>query len=277
MRLTSTQAAQLARLATGASLPRSQITRGVLAALQKGHAVRLERSGAGYLVRGIPERLADFARSEWGIHDLARLAEAIPENRSRASMAEIASDSKALPNGPLQGLFLRNFASVSLRDQSLSATPAGSSVFITPSELPHLKIKASALIGIENSACLLQFERCRARFPELPEDFVLVLRWSWGSAWQNWLRGWEGSFLYFPDYDPAGLRIFEYEVLRHQPKAQILIPADLESLLRTRGNHQLFTTQERLLPPPGSNAQIDAVAEVLRRTRRALEQEHLLY
>jgi hypothetical protein len=277
MRLTPAQASQLAHLAAGASLPRSQIPRGILTTLQRGHAVRLERSGAGYLVRGIPERLADFAQSEWGIRDLKCHAAATPDNRGRAMMAEIVGDSKALPNKPLQGIFLRCLGNVSLHGQALPSTPVGCSVFITPAGLPHLEIEASAIVGIENPACLFHFEKCRSHFPDLPGSIVLVLRWSWGAAWKDWLREWKSEFYYFPDYDPAGLRIFEYEVLGNYPKASLLIPSNLESLLRQRGHQKLFVTQERLLPMAHAHRQIDLVANLLRKTRRGLEQEHLLY
>lgn len=192
-------------------------------------------------------------------------------------MAEIASNSKALPNNPLKGIFLRNFGNARLHDQPLPFTPIGCSVFVTPSALPSLKIGSSAIVGIENPACLLEFEKSQSHFPELQKSLVLVLRWCWGTAWNDWLSQWEGDLFYFPDYDPAGLRIFEHEVLDKNPKASLLIPPNLEFLLRQRGQRELFVIQERFLPVSHTHPQINFVADLLRKTRRGLEQEHLLY
>lgn len=136
---------------------------------------------------------------------------------------------------------------------------------------------ASAIVGIENPACLLEFEKSQSHFPELQKSLVLVLRWCWGTAWNDWLSQWEGNLFYFPDYDPAGLRIFEHEVLDKNPKASLLIPPNLEFLLRQRGQREIFLIQERFLPVSHTHPQINFVADLLRKTRRGLEQEHLLY
>ena len=49
-------------------------------------------------------------------------------------------------------------------------------------------------------------------------DYALVLRWHWvvlGGSGSTF----EGQLLYFPDYDPASLRIFATEVFSHRPSA----------------------------------------------------------
>ncbi len=277
MRLSPAQAAKLARLAKGESLPKSQIPKSVLLQLQEGQAVRLEKSGSSYLVRGIPRKLDSFVEHRWGISDLAQFGEATPENRSRAVLTHIAGDSKALPTSPLNGVFIRSFGRCYLRDQLLSATPQGSAVLITLSELPHLRIETPYLISVENVECLWKFDKALKYFPELAGlEFALVLRWHWGTQWQRWLKQWEGQFFHFPDYDPAGLRIFVTEVLRHRKDAHLLIPKDFDAMLQHHGTRDLYLKQENLLPVDCDHIQVRRLCETLRQTRKGLEQEELL-
>lgn len=91
------------------------------------------------------------------------------------------------------------------------------------------------------------------------------------------MRSWAGNLFYFPDYDPAGLKIFDYEILDKNPRSALLVPSNLELLLRQRGQREIFIRQERLLPISHAHRQIESVAKLLRRTRSGLAQEHLLY
>jgi hypothetical protein len=277
MRLSRAQAAKLARLAVGESVGKSQIPKALLVPLQEAHAVRLEKSGSSYVVRGIPGKLASFVEHQWGIRDLVQFAEATPKNRSRAMLTNIAGDSKALPTSPFDGVFIRSFGGCYLRNQQLGVTPPGSATFVTLSELAHLRIETPCLIGVENVECLWKFEKARKHFPELDGvGFTLILRWRWGAAWQLWLRKWKGEFLHFPDYDPSGLNIFVAEVLSHRNDAHLLVPTDFDGILQNRGNRDLYLKQEKALPLESDHAQVVKLCGTLRRTRKALEQEELL-
>jgi hypothetical protein len=278
MRLTPAQASQLAHLAQGGSLPKSRLTKTLLRPLQEAGAVRLEKSGSGDLVRGLPGKVEPFAELQWGVRDLQSLAQAGPENRSRESLAQIAGDSKALPNRPLAGIFIRSFGNCYLRGQPLASTPHGSAIFISPAQLAGLEIRAATLIAIENPACLLSFEKALPHFPELNiSNLALVLRWSWGAAWRHWIQQWKGILLHFPDYDPEGLRIFANEVLPQRPDARLLIPSNLTEFLKERGSRKLFLSQEYRLPNLAEHPDILFVKARIEMSRRALEQEKLLF
>ena len=208
MRLTPAQAGQLAHLADGGSLPRSRVAKTLLPVLENAGVVRMEKSGSSYPVRGLPGKIEILAESLWGVRDLRRLALATPENRSRELLAEIAGDSKSLSNHPLAGIFIRSLGNCTLNGVPLMHTPLGSAIFISPAQLPQLSISASTLIAVENAKCLLKFENARLHFAELDlAGIALVLRWSWGVAWREWLRAWPGVLFHFPDYDRAG-RVF---------------------------------------------------------------------
>ncbi len=278
MRLSPSQAGLLAQLARGKSLAKSRIPKAILERLQDGGVVRLERSGSSYIVRGIQGKLPAFVEHEWGIRDLNRYAESGPENRSRASLAEIAGDSKALPNHPMEGLYLRYFREFPFKGQILSPTPLGCATFVSIHELSHLEVKNRLLIGIENPACLLNFEKAVHYFPELHLDSaVLILRWCWGSRWKQWLQHWNGDFAYFPDYDPAGLKIFATEILTEASNARLLIPPQLGSHIEERGSRKLFLHQELMLSSLPRHSDIDLVKQYIMASRKALEQEALLY
>ncbi len=278
-RLSCAQAAKLVRLEAGESLPRSQLPKSLLQPLQQGGVVLLEKSGSSYVVRGLPGKLAGFVAQHWGIRDLARYAQAAPDNRSRGVLADIAGDSKALPNRPFDGIFIRSFDNCFLADKPLNISPPGSAVLITLGNLPKLRVEASYLIAVENAECLWNFERVQKYFPDLAGlEYALVLRWHWGNAWRQWLDGWRGQLLYFPDYDPAGLRIFATEVLPHEPMARLLAPQDFEAILEQRGKRDLYVSQEKFLNSVESSQheELTRLCRALRKTRKAFEQESLL-
>lgn len=277
--LSIAQAAKLVRLNAGEAIPRSDLPAGVLSALQSGGVVQLEKSGSSYLVRGIPVKLAQFAAFHWGIRDLDGYAQATPGSRSRSLLNAVAGDSKALPNGPLDGIFLRSFNNCFL-DEPVGLSPHGSATLVALSKLPRLRVTATTLVAVENAECLWNFENLLKFFPGLAGmQYALVLRWHWGDSWRQWLKAWGGQLWYLPDYDPAGLRIFASQVMPMEPRSQILIPEDFERLLAERGDRQLFLKQERFLHyvegidhPP-----LRGLCSTLRKVRKALEQESLLW
>ena len=238
----------------------------------------MEKSGSSYLVRGLPGKIESFAEHHWGIRDLHRFALASPEDRSRESLAEIAGDSKALPNHPLAGIVIRSFGHCTLDGQPLMHTPLGSAILISPAQLPQLRVTANTLIAIENSECLLKFEKALPHFAGVDrKNVALVLRWNWGTAWQKWLRCWPGTVLHFPDYDRAGLRIFATELLPHRPEARLLIPANLDMLMTERGSRELYLRHEHLSLSDAKHPDIARVNAAIESSRKALEQESLLH
>jgi hypothetical protein len=278
MRLTPAQSALLARLALGESFPKSRLSKALLRPLQKAGVVRLEPSGSSYVVRGLPGKLATFAEHEWGITNLAKFADEKPDKRTRESLAELAGDSKALPSRPLEGILIRSFGNVFVHGKEVSNTPPGCAFLISPHELSRLELRAKCLIGIENSRCFLHFEKCARYFDGLDHlDCALVLRWSWGAAWREWLRKWRGTFLHFPDYDPSGLSIFSTEVLPYATGARLLIPSDLPRLLAERGTRSFYVRQEHLLPKSSPHQDVSSLSLLLQKCRRGLEQEKLLF
>lgn len=277
MRLSPAQAAKLASLAVGESLPKSQLPKSVLQPLQAAQVVRLEPSGSSYVVRGIPGKLAQFVERHWGVSDLKKFAKATPDNRNRATLVEIGGDSKALTTNPFQGVFIRCFGDCHLRGQALGTTPPGSALLITKSELSELRVETPYLIGIENVECLWKFEKARKHFPQLDGvAFTLMLRWHWGTHWQQWLQSWKGQFLYFPDYDPSGLSIFASAVLPHRPDARLLIPHNFAAMLNRHGKRPLYLKQEKFLPVTCEHVDVAEVCQALKSARMALEQEYLL-
>ena len=203
MRLSCAKAKKLALLDRGESLPRSQLSKHLMIPLQAGGVLHLEKSGASYVIRGVPGKLAKFVAQKWGIQDLIRYANAEPETRSRELMADIAGDSKALPNRPFDGIFIRSFNNCFLADKPLNFSPPGTAILVTLGDLPKLRIETTSIVAVENAECLWNFEKALKHFPNLSGlDYALVLRWHWGSAWRQWLNSWKGQLLYFPDYDP---------------------------------------------------------------------------
>jgi hypothetical protein len=277
MRLSPPQAAKLAVLSRGESLPKREIPKKLLLSLREAHAVRLEKSGSSYVVRGIPGRFTRVVEQIWGVRCLDTFATATPETRDRTMLASIAGNTKALATSPLKGIFLRSFGECYLKERPLGTTPPGASLLVNLHSLSSLRVGPRYLIGIENVECLWTFENALRHFPALQEvKYALVLRWHWSAAWWDWLRHWKGQFFHFPDYDPSGLRIFTTEILPHRPDARLLIPQDFENILEKWGNRDLYLRQEKDLPLNVEHPDLVAVCGALKKTRKAFEQEILL-
>lgn len=209
--------------------------------------MRLKPSGSSYVVRGIPGRVTALAGREWGITDLAAFAALDPTTRTRADLARIVGDTKALAAHPLDGIFLRLTVAANLGGHLLNPTPEGCAHFVAASEISLFSPHAPVLIGVENAESFLKFERCSAHFPDLDiRHAALIWRWNWGGKWQQWLQGLGGTFAWFPDYDPAGLAIFSHQILSCRPEARLLIPKGLDRLLE-HGNRELFLRQEQVI------------------------------
>ncbi|MDB6029445.1 MAG: hypothetical protein JWM68_5668 [Verrucomicrobiales bacterium] len=277
MRLTPAQAAQLVHLASGKSLPKSQIPKRVLQALEEhGNCVKFEKSGASYVVRGLPGQVQAFAKRHWGISDLAAFAQASPDARSRELLSAISEDSKTLPTNPLKGIFIRTFGQCFHGDSALGVTPFGTAILITLDVLPQLRLETPLIVAVENVECLWKFERMISHFPVLQaKQFTLILRWNWGQAWRKWLDSWKGGLFYIPDYDPAGLQIFSTEVLPFFPCARLLVPTDLKRFLNN-GKRERFLEQEHCLPVDSENAQVAELCALFKQVRKGLDQEALL-
>jgi hypothetical protein len=82
---------------------------------------------------------------------------------------------------------------------------------------------------------------------------------------------------HFPDYDPAGLSIFVTEVLAYRNDARLLVPKDFETLLNERGDRELYLRHEKYLDSLTKHREVAFVLECLKKSRKALEQESLLY
>ena len=265
-------------MATGGSLPKSEVGARVLKPLLDAHVVKLEKSGSSYVVRGIPDALPGFVESYWGIKDLSRFSALTIESRDRETLAVIASDSKALPNSPFDGIFFRSFGTCYIDDQPLGVCPEGTMRFLSVQQIPLLRVTSKTLVGVENVRCLLRFERVARWFPALMGlDLTVVLRWRWGATWRDWLRTWTGQFLYLPDYDPAGISIFVSEVQPLCAAARLMCPPDIDWLMQF-GNRERFIKQEAMLNVIQAHGK-DEVAQIislLRKHRTSFEQETLI-
>jgi hypothetical protein len=144
-------------------------------------------------------------------------------------------------------------------------------------DLAKLRIETTCLVAVENAECLWHFEKALRHFPDLRGlDYALVLRWHWRTAWRQWLNSWKGQMLYFPDYDPAGFKIFATEVLPNRPSARLMVPENFEALLEKHGNRDLYLKQEKYLPELMRHDNLADLCQKLQKSRKAIEQESLL-
>jgi hypothetical protein len=275
MLLTTAQARTLLRLADGEVLAQSLLSEGVRRALLAENALDRRRCGPGFVMSADSRRLRDVIKTRWGIADLEGfITEGEADERSRAGLALAAADSKALPNNPMSGTYLRTLgrASVTLGG-TRAVVPDGGALFVPVKMLAAMVVEPSVIIGVENGASFFNIERMGLG---IPADAVVFWRSGWGTQWRKWLAAAKPDFYYAGDYDPAGLAIFEHEVLRYCSDARLLVPDKLAELVDQYGSQTLYEKQESrygdLHPTDPAAA---AVLDVIRSRRKGLEQETL--
>ena len=275
MHISPTQAAKLLELLRGAPLKRSEINRSLREDLINRGAIRLQRSGPGYRIFADPKKLESVLENHYSIRDLDSFVQLRDgQDRSRAELTRITGNSKTLPVAPMRGLYFGVLGGAEILVKGKPATPpAGTALFIPVSRLRDLSITPMSILGVENVEAFLNAERLNL---QIPSAAVTVLRWNWGNEWRTWIAEHTPEFAYAGDYDWAGVSIFENEVLPYSPRAQFLIPEDLEERLAD-GNPSLFNSQEdKYLDYKPRSAQGACIYKAIKFARRVLEQEALI-
>ena len=163
---------------------------------------------------------------------------------SRSELAAYSGNSKTKEIRSCPGFMVNSYDPIyaKLNGKDIVITPEeGTMVFIADWE--HFEIPQEVLvIGIEN---MENFRRIRGQRYLFPTDrpILFVSRYPQSVDLRNWLQLIPNDYLYFGDFDLAGMRIYETEFFKFfGNRASFFIPIDIESRL-SNGSTERYNTQ----------------------------------
>src|SRR5690606_25393238 len=164
-----------------------------------------------------------------------------------------------------------------LRGERFEIRPAqGAFCFLVDYETFRIPEDVTVTI-VENYENFREVERQRHLFSG---RVLFVWRYQNSSALVSWLNRLPNRWLHFGDFDPKGIHIYLSEFKRKitGDRGQFLIPGDLETLLSTYGEKDLFEKQQKLVPllEAERSGALEFLIDLILRYRKGLAQEILI-
>lgn len=185
----------------------------------------------------LEQRFEELRGINWDSDDLG-------DATSRSELAAYSGNSKTKEIRSCPGFMVNSYDPIyaKLNGKDIVITPEeGTMVFIADWE--HFEIPQEVLvIGIEN---MENFRRIRGQRYLFPTDrpILFVSRYPQSVDLRNWLQLIPNDYLYFGDFDLAGMHIYETEFYKYLGnQASFFIPTDIESRL-SNGSTERYNTQ----------------------------------
>lgn len=217
-----------------------------------------------------------FLKNHYGINDIERyIAVLRQEEINRTEAISIASDSKLKSSRTFKGFLVNCLSPVqcTLNNQPFNLLPVpGAFTFIYDFEnfVPPSDV---IIVGIENPF--------NFRFVELQEKLfstitpLFVSRYPQTKDLVKWLQNIPNKYLHFGDFDYAGLNIYlnTYKIFLKE-RACFFLPPDIEVLISTNGNRDLYIKQQLQFNETGIDEDdVRKLLEYIRKYKKGLEQE----
>ena len=185
----------------------------------------------------LEQRFEELRGINWDSNDLG-------DATSRSELAAYSGNSKTKEIRSCPGFMVNSYEPIyaKMNGKDIVIAPEeGTMVFMADWE--HFEIPQEVLvIGIEN---MENFRRIRGQRYLFPTDrpILFVSRYPQSVDLRNWLQLIPNDYLYFGDFDLAGMRIYETEFFKFLGnRASFFIPIDIESRL-SNGSTERYNTQ----------------------------------
>ncbi len=203
------------------------------------------------------------------------------EDTERSDAVKAASNSKHRSIKVFSGFLVNAYGVVActLHDESFTVEPRqGTFTFIYDHE--NFRIPADiTVVGVEGHENFREIERQSYLFKNIRPLFVW--RYQNSNAITDWLKLIPNPYLHFGDFDPKGIHIYgsEFRNKIGKDRCRFLIPENLESLISTHGEKELFEKQIDYLHQIDSDhyAEVVEVVNLLKKFRKGLAQEILIH
>lgn len=251
MRLpTPSEIGRLKRLLNGEQLPGSQLNTVFFEELLKeGYLMIVPKGKArSVIVAKDKEYLAKYVSQNWQISDwdeyVSLRGSASP---TRIDVQNVLGDTKAMNVVSYQGFLITAYDEIDYRLHGHT----GHLPLIEGAMLHVFDYEAFAIpkdiivVYVENFTPFRYISRYSHLFGA-ESKYLFVSRYGTSSAINDWLKGIPNKYIHFGDFDLDGIRIYQkfYNELGPE-RASFLVPDDIESRIKTKGNAQLYYNQEK--------------------------------
>lgn len=203
------------------------------------------------------------------------------EDSQRSDAVKAASNSKLKSVKVFTGFLVNAFDEIQcvLNKTPFSIKPVpGAFTFI--SDYRNFEIPPDVtIVGVEGHENFREIARQRYLFESIKPLFVWRYQNSISIA--EWLKGVPNQYVHFGDYDPKGIHIYlsEFKSKLAPERCSFFIPEDLEILLSTHGEKDLFEKQQsylKLIEAEKGSSALSGVIALLRKYKKGLAQEILI-
>lgn len=278
MKLPLTIAEKLMDMQKGEKIPFSKLKHSTVEAMVENGILKKQiigRSKALVYLTDI-KKLDAYLQNHFGIHDLENyVAGLLREDLTRADAIDISSNSKLKSIRTFKGFLINCFQPIEckLNGRDLVIQPReGTFTFIYDYE-NFLPANNLTIVGIENPSNFRHIQQQKKLFANIQPLFVS--RYPHSKDLVKWLQTIPNRYLHFGDFDFAGLNIYLNEFKKHLPdKASFYLPPDIETVLSTRGNRDIYNKQtiqfdRNVITEPA----ILTLLEIIEKYKKGLEQE----
>lgn len=251
MRLpTSAEISRLKRLLDGEQLPSSQLNTVFFEDLLKEGYLMVVPKGKNrsVVVAKNKEYLAKHISQQWQIKDLDEYV-SFREGPSptRIEVQNVLGDTKAMNVVSYQGFLVTAYDEIDyvLHGQTGHLPLIDGSMLHVFDYEDFTVPRDVTIVYVENFTPFRYISRYR-HLLEKGTRYLFISRYGTSSAINDWLKRVPNRYLHFGDFDLDGIRIYQkfYDEIGPE-RASFLVPNDIEERIRTKGNSNLFYTQER--------------------------------
>jgi len=242
-------AEKLLLLWNGEKVPASKIKHSLITEMLDNGVLRKQIQGRSKAIVycSMPSMLHDFLHNHYGIADLRRYIQTMQkENVSRNELIVVASDSKLKRVRTFKGFLVNCYSPIQtfINETAMTLHPTeGTFQFIHDFgnfTIPH----DTTVVCIENPENFRWINKQRYLFENRKPLFVSRYPQHQSKDLIKWLESIPNEFLYFGDFDFAGIGIYLNEYKKFlADRATFFIPENIEHMICNHGKRALYDTQ----------------------------------
>lgn len=222
--------------------------------------------------------LSNYLRNHFGIDSLEDYVVAFEQNGlSRAEAIEVSSNSKLVRGRTFEGFLVNCYEPIQcvLDNEGIRIQPKPGMFTFVHNYKNFFPPSHVTIVGVENPDNFREIEKQRYLFSGITPLFVSRYPQNQSKDLLKWLKGIPNSYLHFGDFDFSGLNIYWNEYKKHLlNKARFFIPANIEQLISSKGNRDLYNNQQvQFEEGKVDEVGITTLLKLIRKHKKGLEQE----
>jgi hypothetical protein len=280
MKLPLSIAQKLLNLQDGEKLPLSKLKHTVVTDMLSNGVLVKEVQGRSKnrIFLADPNSLTDYLKNHFGIDNLADYVIAYQKDSlSRAEAIAVASNSKLKVTRTFEGFLVNSYQHIecTLNSEPIIIYPKSGTFTFIHNYKNFFPPSDTTIIGVENAENFREIEKQKYLFRNINPLFVSRYPQNQNKDLLKWLQMIPNSYLHFGDFDFSGLNIYWNEYKKHLlDKARYFIPANIEQLISSKGNRDLYDNQQiQFKEVAVDEIGITTVLKHIRKHKKGLEQE----